>query len=369
MKTGLRHTLLTLSAVLLTTSLASAQITITSGDLLGLIGKSQAFDYDTTGSVIVNVGVAGANQTWDFRNIVLQADRVINQFVSPQATPFAGQYPQANLAQKTTMPSEPGVEYYLYLQVAAANLQTLGSGFVTPDTAIADVMGSSDIAPLPLQLGTSWNAVESDTIGDPASFGTIIRSTTNNSVDAWGRVRLLVGDFDCLRIRANSQTISLTYFGGTLFLADTTVSIDYSWVSRGNFFVAQATSQDGETNPNFTNASYFGRLASLTTAVAENSGNSSQPASFELAQNFPNPFNPETTISFRMERPAFAELEIYNLKGERIRTLVSTSLPAGTHAVRWNGTDDRGTRLASGVYTYRLKAGEAVKARTMLLLK
>ncbi len=369
MKTGLRHTLLTLSAVLLTSSLASAQITITSGDLLGLIGKSQAFDYDTTGSVSVNVGAAGANQTWDFRNIVLQADRVINQFASPQATPFAAQYPQANLAQKTTMPSQPGVEYYLYLQVAAANLQTLGSGFVTPDTAIADFAGSSDLAPLPLQFGLTWNTVASDTLGDPATFGTITKSTTNNSVDAWGRVRLPVGDFDCLRIRANSQVISLTYFGGVLFLADTTVSIDYSWVSRGNFFVAQATSQDGETNPNFTNASSFGRLASLTTAVAENAGNSSQPASFELAQNFPNPFNPETTISFRMERPAFAELEIYNLKGERIRTLVSTSLPAGTHVVRWNGTDDRGTRLASGVYTYRLKAGEVVKARTMLLLK
>ncbi|MDZ7268553.1 MAG: T9SS type A sorting domain-containing protein [candidate division KSB1 bacterium] len=368
MKTVLRGTWLAWSAVLLTAVLAGAQTTITASDLLGLIGKSQTIESDTTGSLIINLGAAGANQTWDFRAVTLQADRAINQFLSPQTTPFAGRYPLANLVQKTTFPAEPGVEYYLYLQVTTTNVRSLGAGFITPDTAIADFEGGSDFAPLPLQFGATWNTARADTIGDLATFGTVIRSTASNTVDAWGRVRLPIGDFDCLRVRANSQTISLTYIGGTLFLADTTIHIDYSWISRDNFFVAQASSQDGETNPNFTKASSFSRLASLTTAVAENTGNSNPPAGFALAQNFPNPFNPETTISFRIARPAFTELVIYNLTGEKIRTLVSAALSAGTHAVRWDGRDDRGRRAASGVYIYRLKAGEVVTARTMLLL-
>jgi hypothetical protein len=348
---------------------AFAQITITSNDLLALRGKSQIAEDDTTGNVTVNVGSAGANQTWDFRTLVLQAQESTHQFLAPQNTPFAGQFPQSNLVQKSFLSAKPGFTSYLYFQAATTGLNFLGDAFQTPDTFFVTPSAAQVVTPLPLQLGTSWNSVQSDTFGDPQSFTTITSTTTSITVDAWGRVRLPVGDFDCLRIRANSQTIARTIVSGMVFLSDTTSGIGYSWISKNDFEVAQVSSQDGETNPNFTNASGFSRLISLTTSVASPSRTAEGPASFELAQNFPNPFNPETQIKFELHRAGLAELSVYNLTGERLRLLVSAHLPAGTHTFKWDGKDEAGKSLSSGIYLYRLRHGALEKSRTMLLLK
>lgn len=369
MKAGLKATRLIAVVSLILVAGAHAQITVTSTDVLGLIGKTHEIESDTTFSVTVNVGSAGANQTWDFRNVTMQAERYSNLFMNRQGTPFAAQFPQANFVQKTTFPAEPGSEFYLYVQVTSTTLQTVGSGVITPDTSFAGLEGANEVTPLPLQFGATWNTTESDTIGDPQTFAIITASNTSNTVDGWGQARLPIGDFACLRIRANSETITKTIFSGTVFLADTTTTIGYTWVSKNNYYLAMVTSQDGETNPNFTDALSFSRLASTTTSVASHSGRETMPNVFELSQNFPNPFNPETKISFQLRQAGVAELSIFNIAGENVRTLVSAPLPAGEHTVTWDGRDVRGRNLASGVYVYRLKVGNHESAKSMLLLK
>ena len=97
--------------------------------------------------------------------------------------------------------------------------------------------------------------------------------------------------------------------------------------------------------------------------------NENVPTDFALSQNFPNPFNPETEISFQIARAERAELAIYNIAGEKIRTLVSGTVPPGNHAVKWDGKDERGQRLASGAYVYRLKIGNLQVSRKMVLLQ
>lgn len=369
MKAGLNVTKLMALALFVWAAGTQAQITVTSTDVLGLIGKTHEVETDTTFSVSVNVGSAGANQTWDFRSVTIQAERYTNQFVNRQGTPFAAQFPQANFVQKTTFPAEPGSEFYLYLQVTSASAQTVGSGVITPDTSFANPQVAGDITPLPLQFGATWNEALSDTFGDPQTFAIITTSNTSNTVDGWGQVRLPIGDFDCLRIRGNSETITKTIFSGTVFLADTTTTIDYIWISKNNFYVAMAVSQDGETNPNFTEAASFSRLASTTTSVASHSGREAIPEAFELSQNFPNPFNPETKIAFQLRQAGVAELSVFNVTGEKMRTLLSAPMPAGEHTVTWDGRDASGRNLASGVYVYRLKVGNHESAKTMLLLK
>jgi hypothetical protein len=324
---------------------------------------------DTTGNITINTGSAGANQTWDFRTLVLQAEKITNEFLMPQDTPFAGQFPQSNFVQKSSLPTEPDFVSYLYFQAASDGLNFVGGAVQTPDTTFATPFGAQQVTPLPLQLGTSWNFAQSDTFGDLQTFATITVTTTSSTVDAWGRVRLPIGDFDCLRIRGNGQTISQTFISGILFLADTTSSIEYSWISKNDFQVAQVSSQDGETNPNFTNAAYFSRLISFTTGVASRADETEAPVSFELAQNYPNPFNPETQIAFELRRAGLAELSVYNLTGEKVRTLVAAQLPAGTHTFKWDGKDDAGRNLSSGIYLYRLRNGALEKSRTMLLVK
>lgn len=88
-----------------------------------------------------------------------------------------------------------------------------------------------------------------------------------------------------------------------------------------------------------------------------------------LTQNYPNPFNPETTIAFTLKSPAKVRLEIFNSRGQKIRTMVKEQRPAGEHFVVWNGRDNNGDRVGSGVYLYRLSAEERTEHRKMMLLK
>ena len=95
-----------------------------------------------------------------------------------------------------------------------------------------------------------------------------------------------------------------------------------------------------------------------------------RPAEFALAANFPNPFNPATTIQYALPQAADVELMVYNVVGQPVRTLVAEHQSAGRYAVEWDATDDSGRSLSSGMYFYRLQAGgEFREVKKMLLLK
>ncbi len=105
------------------------------------------------------------------------------------------------------------------------------------------------------------------------------------------------------------------------------------------------------------------------TATDVNDDLATLPDQFELNQNFPNPFNPETIISYSLAAPQHVKLTIYNTLGQRVRVLVDDWQLAGLHRVRWDGTSSAGKKVASGVYLYRLETATAVQTRKMTLLK
>jgi subtilisin family serine protease len=107
---------------------------------------------------------------------------------------------------------------------------------------------------------------------------------------------------------------------------------------------------------------------SLVTAVDDEPQNL-LPTEYTLSQNYPNPFNPRTTIEYGLPARAHVELAIYNLLGQKVRTLTDQVQKEGNHVAHWDGQDDYGDELASGVYLYRLRAGEVTLSRKMLLLK
>ena len=89
-----------------------------------------------------------------------------------------------------------------------------------------------------------------------------------------------------------------------------------------------------------------------------------------LHQNYPNPFNPETTISFTLKDPALSlKLNIYNIKGQLVKTLYDGALQKGQHSFVWNGTDETNCQVSSGVYFYRLSNGKESRQRKMVLMK
>lgn len=93
------------------------------------------------------------------------------------------------------------------------------------------------------------------------------------------------------------------------------------------------------------------------------------PEGFTLEQNYPNPFNPTTTIEYEIATPEHVTLDIINVTGQVVRHLVDDYQGAGVHTVQWNATDDGGARVASGIYFYRISAGEFSQTKRMMLVK
>ena len=111
---------------------------------------------------------------------------------------------------------------------------------------------------------------------------------------------------------------------------------------------------------------FFTGIGDEATSVA---GDDQLPTTVKLAQNYPNPFNPVTTIRYELPVDQHVRLKIFNLRGQRVATLVDGVQAAGFRAVEWNGTNDAGSRVSSGIYFCRFQAGDHVEVRKLVLLK
>ncbi len=89
----------------------------------------------------------------------------------------------------------------------------------------------------------------------------------------------------------------------------------------------------------------------------------------ELKGNYPNPFNPSTTISFSLQETDNVSITIFNLKGQKIKTFKKENLPAGNHQIEWNGLDENGHKTASGIFFYHLKTKNYSSIKKMVMLK
>lgn len=93
------------------------------------------------------------------------------------------------------------------------------------------------------------------------------------------------------------------------------------------------------------------------------------PNEYALSQNYPNPFNPSTTILYQVPKAGDVSIAIYNMLGQKVRTLLNEQVQAGAYEVQWDGTNDAGAKMSSGSYIYRMTAGDFVESKEMILLK
>jgi hypothetical protein len=107
----------------------------------------------------------------------------------------------------------------------------------------------------------------------------------------------------------------------------------------------------------------------IVAATGPSAGNELPAVKTELHGNYPNPFNPSTTIKYSLREDSKVTLEIFNIKGQKVKTLVDKILPIGKHSIVWNGTDDNDRNVASGIYFYKFRADNFNKTKKMLLLK
>ncbi|MBN2425909.1 MAG: T9SS type A sorting domain-containing protein [Calditrichaceae bacterium] len=117
---------------------------------------------------------------------------------------------------------------------------------------------------------------------------------------------------------------------------------------------------DQETDPFKSYQDYVSIRPELPEGVINN---------YTLNQNYPNPFNPQTSISYSLPRPGQVSLIIYNVLGQKVKTLINGKADAGTHYHVWKGVDDRGNKVASGIYFYKLEAENFSAIKKMVLVK
>ena len=243
-----------------------------------------------------------------------------------------------------------------------------GVGLALADSTIEQIWNPQGTIPLPVSFGDSWvfEMGWADTL-----FGavTTFSQRTHMSADAWGTMTVPSGSYDVLRIAQFDTSITFVSMPPFEF-ADTSAYIDYDWWGTEPNFVAEVSSNMGETNPNYTTASFIS-WAGGPAGIGDVGAEVPIPRAFSLEQNAPNPFNPQTVIAYTVpeDAPGDLELAVYSLRGQRVRTLASGSEPPGRHTVAWNGRDDAGRSLPSGVYLYRLTAGDEVFTRKMMLAK
>jgi hypothetical protein len=130
-------------------------------------------------------------------------------------------------------------------------------------------------------------------------------------------------------------------------------------------FYSRRCLNDADTLNNFP--AYLEVITSTSSDVKINEENVSR--GFSLMQNYPNPFNGETALQFDLPRTSNVSMVIYNLLGERVKTLIDGSRPAGTNAVVWDGTDQRGKPVSSGMYFYRLSTENYTRTKRLFYLK
>ena len=123
---------------------------------------------------------------------------------------------------------------------------------------------------------------------------------------------------------------------------------------------------DGLNTKAFIMGQYINYLTRQATSVNENS---ITPNTIVLGKNYPNPFNPTTTINYNISKQANVKLSIYNLKGEKVRVLVNKILNAGSYKAVWNGKNNAGKIVASGVYLYKLSSENSTQLKRMILMK
>ncbi|MFH1335176.1 MAG: T9SS type A sorting domain-containing protein, partial [Candidatus Zixiibacteriota bacterium] len=97
--------------------------------------------------------------------------------------------------------------------------------------------------------------------------------------------------------------------------------------------------------------------------------NDTKPTTFSLSQNYPNPFNPVTNFQFTVPKSSHVNIEIFNIVGQKVATVVDGDMKAGVYTADWNGRDENGKTVSSGIYFYRMQADDFSNMKKMVLVK
>jgi choice-of-anchor B domain-containing protein len=142
------------------------------------------------------------------------------------------------------------------------------------------------------------------------------------------------------------------------------ITLDASSLNEGTYSTDIVVSGNDTNNP--TETITVNLVVESVTGISDNAN---IPDVYALGENYPNPFNPSTSIPYQLPQPGDVRIEIYNMLGQKVKTLVNNKKEPGYYTASWEGLNDNGFQVSSGIYLYRIEAGEFSSVRKMILMK
>jgi hypothetical protein len=221
----------------------------------------------------------------------------------------------------------------------------------------------------PVEISLGASVATDNEVSIPVILGGAVTDVRGLKLEVSGQFGTYLGaeKGDLLKGYASPVPLLTRAEGRSVFLDLAVMGLDASAIDRpGEVAVLRFTG-----NPRIQLASFEARTSRNTALEMKKvkGAGETEPTVFALLQNYPNPFNPTTTIEYQLPVQTMTDIEIYNMLGERVVSLVHETKSAGFYTVQWNGTNDAGAKVATGVYFYRMRAGEFHMVNKMLLVK
>ncbi len=335
--------------------IAGAQITIGPERIPVAGDRYTSTPMDTTN---VDPGTAGPNKVWDFSALVPDGGPTTFHYVNTATTPYAQSFRTATLASYVVVGSDTS---YGYFSTASNRLTHLGSAgteylfqYSDPEVQL----------PTPLNFNDLFtDQFRGETVGD----GFVTRTSGSLSIvnDSYGMITLPGGrTFAAARVKFVRQANDTIYLNGIPAFTTQMTTTSYEWFIASSKFPVLQIGYYTQSSASGTFASKLVEYnADFSTGVKDRKQDGVASA-FKLEQNFPNPFNPTTTIGFQLPEAGRVSLKVYNLIGQEVATLVDEELASGIYAVPF---DAQG--FASGSYIYRLRVGNSIQTKKLTLLR
>lgn len=325
-----------------------SQITLTSEQFRSVF-TTPGFHYYTEGTPgNYNIGKMGGPNVYDFSSISLQNLFVSNNYEVSSLPDLASRYPGNAITfgeSPTTIEKNP-----IFL-IGSDTAFCIGQASLVPSKEFTHYRPYDIVAVFPATYGSVINQqVEKfDTTFDGSGQVVNTNHSTSNEVttiDGYGILKLSGHEYECIRIRKDH-----TGYGDK----------EYMFLSREGAVMLVAGVPISSPDTGFVAG--YGQVL-LSSSIADVNDEDQIDISFNLEQNFPNPFNPITKINYTLSKQVFVSLKVYDILGNEVSILVSEEQNAGFHEIDFNAEN-----LASGAYLYKLQSGENVEIKKMIVLR
>jgi hypothetical protein len=338
-----------------------AQLSIPSSDYLKnlniLTTKVRYVSSDTSG-LTAALKTSGAGAVWSLTGRPFTLSETTTEVLLVKSTSGApsqstSAFSSANYVMRRQSAGKPGFTDWTFMTHSTTALSY--NGYASDSAGILKSLQTNSpaerIRSYPTTYPGSWSwssTVTSTSYTGGSGVGVGINMSGSDVVDGYGTVTTPEGTFQCLRIKSRSD-MNLGFF--------TITSYQYDFVDQNRTI---ASISAGSTGIVPGGATYYLHQSSAVHVEA----GSPEAGEFHLSQNYPNPFNPTTAISYHLSTVAFVSLKVFDVLGNEVGVLVEGMRPVGTHTVMLDAR-----HLPSGVYFYRLTAGDFVQTKRFTLIK